>query len=117
MKGNGMRHFRRDLLFCALAFLAGCSSLEPYRRPYAWHPAGANQANLAAMVADPHDLARGRSDQETDGQAAVLAIEHVREDKPKRLSSTSGIFGGGMGSGSGLAAGGNGGSPVSAYGY
>ncbi|MFW7266939.1 hypothetical protein ACMAUO_03090 [Gluconacetobacter sp. Hr-1-5] len=112
-----MRHVRSGVLCCLLGLLVGCSSLEPYRKPYAWHPAGANQANLAAMVADPHDLARGQSGQETDAQAPVLAIERVREDKPKRLPSTSGIFGGAMGSGSGLAAGVNGGSPVSAYGY
>ncbi|GBQ93114.1 hypothetical protein AA0522_0171 [Gluconacetobacter liquefaciens NRIC 0522] len=114
----GARHVRSGMLCCALVLLAGCASLEPYRKPYAWHPVGANQANLAAMVADPHDLVRGQSEQETDAQAPVLAIERVREDKPKRLPSTSGIFGGAIGSGSGLAAGANnGGSPVSAYGY
>lgn len=112
-----MRHFRPEALCCVLALLAGCSSLEPYRKPYAWHPMGANQANLAAMVADPHDLARGQSVQAVDAQAPVRAIERVREDKPKRLPSTSGLLGGAMGAGSGLAAGANGGSPVSAYGY
>lgn len=115
-----MKPSRCSPLSCVLVFvvLAGCTTVDPYRRPYAWHPVGANQANLAAMVADPRDLASGRSDrpdQATDAQAQVLAIEHVRQDKPKRLPVPNGIFAGSVGAGA--AAGQNDGSSVSVYGY
>ena len=45
---------------CLLALLSGCNALEPYNRPHSWHPTGANAANLAAMVANPADIAHGR---------------------------------------------------------
>ncbi|GBQ28771.1 CpaD family pilus assembly lipoprotein [Gluconacetobacter sacchari] len=110
-----MRQSRRIALSCVLALLAGCAVLDPYRRPDAWHPSGANQANLAAMVADPRDLAHGQSAQGTDAEAPVLAIDRIRQDKPKRLPVTSGITTGVMGSGSAI--GGNGGASAAAYGY
>ncbi|MBB2203312.1 hypothetical protein [Gluconacetobacter tumulisoli] len=113
------RSVRRSMppsVLCLLA-LAGCAEMEPYRKPYAWHPTGANAANLAAMVADPHDLERGHDAGAVDAQAPVLAVERLRVDRPKALPSTSGIASGvsgsggsgGSGSGSGSGSGGSGG--------
>lgn len=43
-----------------------------------------NQANLAAMVADPNDLARGKPLTETDGarQALIVGAYRRNEDRP-----------------------------------
>ncbi len=84
-------------LLALLSGLAGCGNLDPYQKPYAWHPTGANQANIAAMVANPRDLQRGRGATLTDAAPAVLAIERVRADQPKAL--TDGGSGGATGGG------------------
>jgi uncharacterized alpha-E superfamily protein len=70
---------------CLVTLLAGCEALEPYQRPYSWHPTGANVANLAAMVADPHDLLHGRGAAVTDGTTAAAAIDRLHHDHVKPL--------------------------------
>ena len=40
--------------------LAACQDMDPYARTDVWQPTGANAGNIAAMVANPHDLIRGR---------------------------------------------------------
>lgn len=85
---------RGTLLFLAAASLAallpGCNSLEPYKRAYTWHPIGANESNLATMVADPTDLARGRGTNAMDGQIAAAAVDRLRHDRVKPLSGING---------------------------
>jgi type IV pilus biogenesis protein CpaD/CtpE len=86
--------------------LAGCESMDPYHRQDVWYPTGASQANLAAQVANPNDLIRGRSDHVNDAARAEMAVTRVRQDKPKTLPnptlpSASGGGGGGGGGGSG----------------
>ncbi|MEO1019930.1 MAG: CpaD family pilus assembly lipoprotein [Pseudomonadota bacterium] len=46
----------------------------------------ANATNLAAMIADPRDLAEGRTPGPTDGAQAIGAIERYRTDEVKELS-------------------------------
>ncbi|GBQ34237.1 hypothetical protein AA13594_2840 [Gluconacetobacter azotocaptans DSM 13594] len=104
------RYVRRSVprsLLCLLA-LAGCTEMDPYHKPYAWHPTGANAANLAAMVADPRDLERGHDSGMADAQAPVLAVERLRADRPKAMPSTSGIASGVSGSGGSGGSGGTG---------
>jgi len=48
---------RFTALFVLLALL-GCDRTDPYLRDGVWHPNGANQANLRAMVALPSSLFR-----------------------------------------------------------
>jgi type IV pilus biogenesis protein CpaD/CtpE len=71
------------------ALLAACNAIEPYDRAHTWHLTGANEANLAAMVDDPTDLAHGRSASATDGQAAASPIDRLRHDRVKPLSGDS----------------------------
>ena len=53
------------------------SSRDPYYRTDVWQPNGANAANIAAMVADPHDLIRGRGDSRVLAKAPEQAVEKV----------------------------------------
>ncbi len=107
---------RWGLMLVGAGLLAGCGDLDPYRKPYAWHPTGANQANIAAMVANPQDLIRGRGSALTGSEPAILAIGRVRQDQPKPIAATGG---GGQGtgyggnSGGGAAGGGSGTAPGS----
>ena len=56
-----------------LLALAGCDSRDPYLRTDVWQPTGANAGNIAAMVADPHDLISGRG---SDVQKAMCGSTH-----------------------------------------
>jgi type IV pilus biogenesis protein CpaD/CtpE len=91
----------------SLVTLAGCDSRDPYLRTDVWQPTGANAGNIAAMVADPHDLISGRGYPAQNSNESALAVGHVWLDQPKPLSTTAG---GGGGSGGGASGGGGGGS-------
>lgn len=65
--------------------LCGCTTLDPLTRDGLWHPTGANQANLAAMVVDPADLVRGKDYEGTDGQLAAAAVARLRVNRVKQL--------------------------------
>ena len=96
-------------LLGSLLTLAGCEDLDPYNRPYVWHPTGAPQANLAVMVADPNDLIRGHGGAKPDGGLAAAAVTRLQQDKAKPLLNPgSGSGGGGGGSGGGGGGGGAG---------
>jgi hypothetical protein len=96
-------------LTIALIALAGCGAnsdyLDPYKKPYTWHPTGAAAANLAAQVVDPHDLVAGRGTTVEDTQQSTVAIQHIWADTPKSF------VGEGGGGGSAGGAGASGGSP------
>jgi hypothetical protein len=51
----------RTLWLIGALFVAGCDSYltDPYLRPGTYNPTGDNDANLRAMVANPHDLVEG----------------------------------------------------------
>jgi hypothetical protein len=88
------------VLLPALCLLPACSSnfvrqLDPYQRDGAWHPSGVLQADLAAQVANPNDLIRGRHARTgTPAQPQVIAIDHVMQDQPKPLANGNGGAGG-----------------------
>jgi pilus assembly protein CpaD len=44
-----------------------------------------NLSNLAAMVADPHDLIAGNSSTKADGQTSAAAVQRYHDDKVKDL--------------------------------
>lgn len=88
----------------AIGALSGCESRDPYLRTDVWRPTGANAANIAAMVADPHDMISGRGVVRKDTKAPELAVEHIWSDQPKPL------LGGGGGGGSSSGGSGGGGS-------
>lgn len=77
----------------ALSFLlatAGCNTVQnPMMREGTWHPTGANAANLAAMVANPHDLVEGQAATGTIGPEAALPVARLRADKVKPLPNNS----------------------------
>jgi hypothetical protein len=69
----------------ALGLLAGCDLTDPYRRPGMWHPDGANDANIAAMVADPHDLISGQDAQNPGRKTGAAAVDRLWQNKPTPL--------------------------------
>jgi hypothetical protein len=73
------------VLLGALA-LAGCSNsaftIDPYKREGIWKPSGVNDTNLAAHVANPTDLARGREDARGSRRTPVVAVERLWSGAP-----------------------------------
>lgn len=104
--GVGMRRMAFLLLL-----LAGCEQIDPYTRPGAWRPLGANEANLRTHVADPAMLERGRSDAGADGQTVAAAVRRYRTDRVRPLPASGvaevqptgagGVAGAGTGAGAG----------------
>ena len=82
----------RTLRWLCLAGLAialpGCSDTDPYARNGMWQPTGANSRNLAAMVANPRDLIRGRGDRGTDGVLAAGAAARLWAGRPAPLPAS-----------------------------
>jgi len=71
----------------ALLGMAGCSEIDPLTKEGTWHPTGANDANLRAMVAVPSDLAFGRSARTADGEQAARAVDRLRSGRVYPLQS------------------------------
>lgn len=69
--------------------LAGCAETDPYLRPGQWQPTGANAINLAAMVANPHDLLRGRGTNGTPAVEAAPPIQRYWSGNRTALPTTS----------------------------
>jgi hypothetical protein len=66
---------------------AGCAATDPYQRAGMWQPMGAVQGNLAAMVADPADLAAGHGDGEAAHYQTTTAVNRLWLDQTKPLLS------------------------------
>ncbi|HVC63814.1 MAG TPA: hypothetical protein VND19_26030 [Acetobacteraceae bacterium] len=102
-------------ILASLTVLGGCDQRDPYLRTDVWNPTGANAGNIAAMVADPHDLISGRGTDVQNSNEPALAVGHVWLDQPKSLSpggsggGGGGAQSGGGGTGSGASGGGSGG--------
>lgn len=99
---------RTSLALLVLLPLAACAGRDPYERDDVWKPTGSNMGNIAAMVANPHDLIEGRHANRGDTKASTVAIQHVWEGQVQPLggssssgSSSSGQSGGSGGSGGG----------------
>ena len=80
---------RRILWACSLLCATSCAFEDPLTRPGLWHPVGANEANLRAMVADPDDLVTGMADRRADGQVAAAAVARYRAGKVKDLPDST----------------------------
>ena len=79
------RKIRVPLLFLAVGLaLAGCSKYDPYERAGIWKPSGVNDANIAAMVADPADLTRGREKAGGTVRTATTAVERLWQGGPQQ---------------------------------
>lgn len=93
----------RSLLLVASVgcVLAGCQRADPFRDPYLYQPSGANQGNLGAMVANPHDLVWGKAEAGSDAGEAETAIQQLRAGKRPSLPTTNSFSTGGGSSGGG----------------
>ncbi len=88
----------RLLSAIALMALAGCAATDPYERAGVWRPDGAVQGDMAAMVADPHDLVVGHGPSEAVGYGGH-AVQDLWADHPKALLTNTDSAGAGNGSG------------------
>jgi type IV pilus biogenesis protein CpaD/CtpE len=63
--------------------VAGCSAgaFDPTQRERTWMPAGDNDANLRAMVANPHDLVEGAGQGASAGAQAAPPVARVLAGK------------------------------------
>lgn len=100
-------------LAISVIVLSGCGNLgdylDPYKKPYAWHPTGAPDANIDAQLVNPLDRHVGRGAAEGDAKEATMAIRHVWEDTTKPIGSAStGEVAAGTGSGTGTGSSGSG---------
>jgi hypothetical protein len=91
---------RAGLLALLSLLPLGCAATDPFLREGVWNPTGANAANLATMVADPLDLARGRNDATVDGRLAGAAVTRLRHDRVKPLPASDTMSSGSSGGGS-----------------
>ncbi len=73
------------LLLLLAALLGACSWTDPYERDGVWHPNGANEANLRAMVMVPSDLVMAAPAAPAAGQEAAAALDRQRRDKVRPL--------------------------------
>jgi type IV pilus biogenesis protein CpaD/CtpE len=90
-------------LFVLLALgLAGCTG-DPFERAGTWHPEGVNQANLRAMVTDPHDLDEGVSEPGSNGRLTAAAVARLRAGQVKALPDNGISKVGGSGGGASAA--------------
>jgi hypothetical protein len=83
----------------SLLALAGCVQVDPYTRTGMWQPGGVNSRNLAAMVANPHDLLQGRGSTGAQGVTATAAVERLLAGVPTPLPSVSAAAAPGSGAG------------------
>jgi hypothetical protein len=61
---------------------------DPYQREGTWQPEHVNDANIAAMVANPQHLVQGVGDPESSGELSAAAVRRLLTDKVKPLIST-----------------------------
>jgi type IV pilus biogenesis protein CpaD/CtpE len=74
------------LLFVMAATLAACDhNVDAIARLDRIPFGGSNQANIAAMVANPADLIRGRGENSAVGQEASAPIDRLQTDRQKLL--------------------------------
>ena len=62
----------------SLLALTGCDQIDPLKRPFMWEESGVNASNIAAMAANPTDLAHsGRDTPQRRVKAESEAVEHL----------------------------------------
>lgn len=95
------------LPFAVLLVLGGCANpftQDQFAEPGTWQPTYDNDANLRAMVANPHDLVAGEPMEGAVGAEAAGAVDKLVTGKRAKLSDAqaSSVYGassGGSGSG------------------
>ena len=83
---SGLARIAAGLL--VLALCSGCGATDPYERDDLWQPEGAVQGNMAAMVADPHDLVAGHGPA-SPAAYGTHAVEDLWNGHPKALLSST----------------------------
>lgn len=87
---NPIRGFRRIACLALLFGTAGCAGLnDPFQREGTWQPENLNQANIAAMVANPHHLEHGVGDDSSPGEISAAAVRRLLTDHVKPLSTSN----------------------------
>jgi len=92
------------LLLSLLLPLGACSPDYPMDKPGTWNlppgELGANDANLRAMIVDPHDLTEGAAADGSEGVEAATPVQRLVAGRRPALPSTTGTplgsTGGGM---------------------
>lgn len=78
--------------------LAGCDPAhDPYYRAGTWHPEGVNDMNIAAQVADPHDLVRGREIPQPNYRSSAQAVADLWSGKTDARVTKANAGGGATG--------------------
>jgi len=85
------RKIRVAALLLGTLALAGCNKIDPYQREGVWRPSTANDDNLAAMVADPADLTRGRGPGTGSIRTPVTAVQHLWQGPAPSPKSGTGV--------------------------
>jgi type IV pilus biogenesis protein CpaD/CtpE len=89
------RFVHRSMLLAGLTLsLGACAWTDPLQREGLWHPTGVNNANLAVMVVNPHDLVAGRGTTTSDATLAAAAVDRLYRDKVKALPDTGLVLAG-----------------------
>ncbi len=86
--------------------LTACNRDDTYSRPYTWHPTHANDANIAAEVADPSDLVIGRGSGSVPASAVLPGGGSRGAGAPKGLDAAAATFGAELGAAMGTGQGG-----------
>ena len=85
-----VRNLRRFACLALLFGAAGCAGLnDPFQREGTWQPENLNNANIAAMVANPRHLEYGVGDDTSPGEISAAAVRRLLTDHVKGLSSGS----------------------------
>jgi hypothetical protein len=83
---NPARGFQQFACLALLLGVAGCAGLDdPFQREGTWRPENLNDANLAAMVANPHHLEQGVGDNASPGVLSAAAVHRLLTDHVKPL--------------------------------
>ncbi|MGI4795254.1 MAG: hypothetical protein ACRYG8_14520 [Janthinobacterium lividum] len=78
-----------SLVLLVASGLSGCTRTDPLLNRGLWNPSGVNEANIAAMVANPADLYRGVDAPGADGTRAAAAVLRLETNRVKPLASSS----------------------------
>ena len=72
-----------------LVLISGCTydPFDPFQRPGTWVPEGSNDANLRAMIVNPHDLVEGTGERVSYGAEAAPPVTRLLTGKRYPLPS------------------------------
>ncbi|MDB5316894.1 MAG: hypothetical protein JWO26_2466 [Rhodospirillales bacterium] len=81
---------RMSALGLVLLGLTGCLD-DPFERPGTWRPAGVQDRNLRAMIADPENLNRGEAAFSDRGAAGSNAATRLLTEQRRPLPASSSL--------------------------